>query len=159
MEDGKQPHPVDVLVGGRVRAARIAAGLSQGALGDRIGLTFQQVQKYENGSNRISASKLVEIADTLGVSAAGFLEGLGAINGAKDQGCLSSIDGAHDLVAIYARLPPFLRAAVLQLARSLAQGPPNLSDGAPRARKDRQNSRPPHKSRPAEEAPPAPHRL
>lgn len=134
MEDSKQPHPVDIVVGSRVRTARIAAGLSQGALGEQIGLTFQQVQKYENGSNRISASKLVEIADTLGVSAAGFLEGLG--RGCADHAPgVDATEGAHDLLSLYARLPPVLRDAVLQLARTLVRGMPSLTARAERRSK------------------------
>ena len=57
------PHPVDVAVGARIRTIRKSRGLSQGALGAALGLTFQQVQKYERGANRVSASKLVEIAN------------------------------------------------------------------------------------------------
>ena len=62
------PHPVDVAVGARIRTIRKSRGLSQGALGAALGLTFQQVQKYERGANRVSASKLVEIARTLDVA-------------------------------------------------------------------------------------------
>lgn len=141
MDDNKQPHPIDVLVGSRVRTARISAGLSQGALGERIGLTFQQVQKYENGSNRISASKLVEIADTLGVSAAGFLEGLArADRSAKTEG--ATVEGAHDLLSLYAQLPPVLREAVIQLARTLARGVPSLEDGSTRSRRRGRSAEP-----------------
>ena len=60
-------HPVDRLVGQRVRLIRIGLGMSQTALAERLDLTFQQVQKYEKGANRISASKLFEIADVLKV--------------------------------------------------------------------------------------------
>lgn len=59
------PHPIDVAVGARVRERRILKGLSQEKLGDAIGLTFQQVQKYERGYNRISSSRLTEIAGVL----------------------------------------------------------------------------------------------
>lgn len=68
-------HSVDRLVGQRVRLLRLARGISQTALGSRIGVTFQQVQKYEKGVNRISASKIVEIAHTLGVDVSDIFEG------------------------------------------------------------------------------------
>jgi transcriptional regulator with XRE-family HTH domain len=68
-------HRVDRLVGERVRLLRLARGISQTALGTRIGVTFQQVQKYEKGVNRISASKIVEIAHTLGVDVSDLFEG------------------------------------------------------------------------------------
>ncbi len=70
------PHPVDVHVGRAVRLRRKLRGLSQQALADRIGLTFQQVQKYETGANRISASALHAISGALEVSVAAFFEGL-----------------------------------------------------------------------------------
>ncbi|MDZ4321385.1 MAG: helix-turn-helix transcriptional regulator, partial [Phenylobacterium sp.] len=70
------PNPVDVHVGRRVRLRRRELGVSQGWLADRLGLTFQQVQKYERGSNRISASKLYQIASVLEVPITFFFEGL-----------------------------------------------------------------------------------
>jgi transcriptional regulator with XRE-family HTH domain len=63
----KQPHPVDVHVGGRVRMRRMLLGMSQDKLGDALGLTFQQIQKYEKGANRIGASRIFEIAHILSV--------------------------------------------------------------------------------------------
>lgn len=123
MNDPKTPHPIDLAVGARVREARLASGLSQGALGARIGLTFQQVQKYENGANRISCSKLVEIADILGLPPAHFLEGLGVAKPATRK-ALPALDtpGAAELLERFAALPPALRSAVLQLAASLHTG-------------------------------------
>jgi transcriptional regulator with XRE-family HTH domain len=59
--------PIDVLVGQNIRICRLQKGLSQGELGRRIGVTFQQVQKYEKGANRVGASRLTQIADVLGV--------------------------------------------------------------------------------------------
>ena len=70
----KTPNPVDVHVGGRVRMRRILIGLSQEKLGEQLGLTFQQVQKYEKGSNRISASRLWQMARILGVPVAFFFD-------------------------------------------------------------------------------------
>jgi transcriptional regulator with XRE-family HTH domain len=123
MAEPKDPHPVDIIVGGRVRTARMARGISQTALADQLGVTFQQIQKYERGANRVSASKLVEIATSLDVPPAQFLEGLGDVKeGAIDQSLLGA-PGAPDLLAAYAHLPPELRRAVLQLAQSLAECP------------------------------------
>jgi transcriptional regulator with XRE-family HTH domain len=64
----KAPNDVDRQVGSRVRMRRMLIGMSQEKLGDALGLTFQQVQKYEKGTNRISASRLQHIARVLGVS-------------------------------------------------------------------------------------------
>jgi len=69
------PRPVDVYVGRRVHDCRILAGLSQDQLAERLGLTFQQVQKYERGTNRISASKLWDISGILGIPIPWFFEG------------------------------------------------------------------------------------
>jgi transcriptional regulator with XRE-family HTH domain len=73
-DDG--PDPIDRYVGSRVRARRVGIRLSQTKLGEAIGVTFQQVQKYENGTNRIGASNLFKIAKTLGVDVAYFFEGV-----------------------------------------------------------------------------------
>ena len=64
----KQANPVDTQVGNRVRIRRMLIGMSQEKLGDMLGLTFQQVQKYERGTNRVSASMLVHIAKRLETS-------------------------------------------------------------------------------------------
>ena len=72
----KSPTPVDHHIGMRVRNRRLALGMSQEALGDALGLTFQQVQKYEKGANRIGASRLLQIAQVLGVGIEFFFEGL-----------------------------------------------------------------------------------
>ena len=71
----KSPNPVDKHVGARVRMRRMMIGMSQERLGDALGITFQQVQKYEKGTNRIGASRLQHIAKTLGVSVGFFFEG------------------------------------------------------------------------------------
>lgn len=70
------PHPTDVAVGARVRELRIRAGLSQQALAERIGLSFQQVQKYEKGANRMGASRLIQIAAVLNVPVEALFQGL-----------------------------------------------------------------------------------
>jgi transcriptional regulator with XRE-family HTH domain len=72
----KKSNSVDVVVGRNVRAQRLAAGLSQGALGEQIGVTFQQVQKYEKGVNRIGASRLVRIAKVLNIAIPVLFDGV-----------------------------------------------------------------------------------
>ena len=69
-------HPVDNHVGRRVRQARLLRGMTQADVAELLGLSFQQLQKYETGHNRISASKMYEISKLLGVSPAHFFEGL-----------------------------------------------------------------------------------
>ena len=70
------PHPVDEHVGARIKALRKTAGMSQEALATQVGVSFQQLQKYERGANRVSASKLFDIAEVLGVDISVFFEGL-----------------------------------------------------------------------------------
>jgi len=80
----KAPNPVDKYVGSRVRMRRIMLGMSQEKLGDALGLTFQQVQKYEKGTNRIGASRLQQISIILGVPVSFFFDGSPGIeDGAK----------------------------------------------------------------------------
>jgi transcriptional regulator with XRE-family HTH domain len=71
----KAPNPTDKHVGSRVRMRRMMLGMSQEKLGDALGLTFQQVQKYEKGTNRIGASRLQQISDILQVQVSFFFEG------------------------------------------------------------------------------------
>lgn len=71
----KQPDPIDRRVGARVREARVIVGLSQETLGNALGITFQQIQKYEKGTNRVAPSRLVVIARTLGKPVTWFYEG------------------------------------------------------------------------------------
>jgi transcriptional regulator with XRE-family HTH domain len=71
----KAPNPIDKHVGSRVRMRRMMLGMSQEKLGDALGLTFQQVQKYEKGTNRIGASRLQQISNILQVPVAFFFEG------------------------------------------------------------------------------------
>jgi len=72
----KLPDPIDVHVGGRIRLRRMLLGMSQEKLGDALGLTFQQVQKYEKGANRIGSSRLFKISHLLGVSVQFFFDDL-----------------------------------------------------------------------------------
>ena len=70
----KVPNPIDVYVGNRVRMRRLTFGMSQGKLADALGLSYQQVQKYEKGTNRISASRLQHISRILQISVERFFE-------------------------------------------------------------------------------------
>ncbi|MGF1561841.1 MAG: helix-turn-helix domain-containing protein [Geminicoccaceae bacterium] len=69
-----RPHPIDVYVGKRLRARRTLIGMSQERLADELGITFQQIQKYERGANRVGSSRLFEVARVLGVPVAYFFE-------------------------------------------------------------------------------------
>jgi transcriptional regulator with XRE-family HTH domain len=71
----KSPNPIDKHVGSRVRMRRMLIGMSQEKLGEALKITFQQVQKYEKGTNRVSASRLQQIAQVLGVTISYFYEG------------------------------------------------------------------------------------
>jgi len=74
MASKKQPNPIDIHVGSRVRLRRMMLGMSQDKLGESLGITFQQVQKYEKGTNRIGASRLQNIARILTVPVSYFFE-------------------------------------------------------------------------------------
>ena len=75
MASKKQPNPIDIHVGSRVRLRRMMLGMSQEKLGEGLGITFQQIQKYEKGTNRIGASRLQHISHILQVPVAFFFEG------------------------------------------------------------------------------------
>jgi transcriptional regulator with XRE-family HTH domain len=82
----KTPNPIDKHVGSRVRMRRMMLGMSQEKLGNALDLTFQQVQKYEKGTNRIGASRLQQIAQILQVQVAFFFEGAPTIGGSRVDG-------------------------------------------------------------------------
>lgn len=86
----KAPNPIDKHVGSRVRMRRMMLGMSQEKLGNNLGLTFQQVQKYEKGTNRIGASRLQQISHILQVPVSFFFEGAPAVANA------ASVDGLHE---------------------------------------------------------------
>jgi transcriptional regulator with XRE-family HTH domain len=82
----KAPNPIDKHVGSRVRMRRMMLGMSQEKLGNNLGLTFQQVQKYEKGTNRIGASRLQQISHILQVPVSFFFEGAPAnVNGPRSE--------------------------------------------------------------------------
>jgi transcriptional regulator with XRE-family HTH domain len=82
----KVPNPIDRHVGARVRMRRLLVSMSQEKLGEALGITFQQIQKYEKGANRIGASRLQQIAKILGVPVEFFFEGAPAGDGAPAAG-------------------------------------------------------------------------
>src|SRR5215471_5774961 len=81
----KAPNPIDKHVGSRVRMRRMMLGMSQEKLGDALGLTFQQVQKYESGTNRIGASRLQHISHILQVPVSFFFEGAPHVSGQHEK--------------------------------------------------------------------------
>jgi len=117
--DTKKPNPVDVYVGSKIREARILHGMSQTALAEKIGITFQQLQKYENAHNRVSCSRLYEIARVLGMPVQAFFAGAGSSAGVPDIKELSERETLN-LVNDYSRLSPALRKTVSQTVKSLA---------------------------------------
>lgn len=121
---GRRPQPTDVSVGQAIRLHRMARGMSQTELGRRIGVTFQQVQKYESGANRVSASRLSQIAQVLGVPLSTLFEGSTNRTGQPPEACgsaaLVSNPQAFRLAQAFSRISnKALRASVLQLAESL----------------------------------------
>jgi len=123
--DPRSPHHVDQHVGALIRVRRKALGISQTELADALGVSFQQVQKYERGANRVSASKLFEIAQKLGTPLSSFFEGLET---PEDAGWAGQDDvvrflgqpGSQALIAAFAGLRPQLRTRLVALAQALA---------------------------------------
>ncbi len=121
-EDG--PHPVDRHVGRRVCEKRISLGYNQSDLGRALGLTFQQIQKYEKGTNRISASKLYDISRFFKVDVAYFFQGLGGAQPGMAEGGASTFD--HDYPSTrytieISRLAPQLNSRQQKLALDLVR--------------------------------------
>lgn len=121
----KAATPMDALVGARLRSRRKQLKMSQERLGKEIGVSFQQVQKYENGTNRIGAGRLAEISKVLDVPVAYFFTGGtpgSAPDGEKtDARAVLSEPGANELLQAYAQISSLaLRNAVVRLARDLA---------------------------------------
>jgi transcriptional regulator with XRE-family HTH domain len=121
-------HPVDVHVGKRVRHRRWMVGMTQQQLAEKVGIKFQQIQKYETGMNRISASRLWDIAEALAVPVAYFFEGM---TGAEDEaqiaeashglpGDILADKEALELVRSYYAIPENQRRRLFELARVLS---------------------------------------
>lgn len=125
----RKPSPVDAHVGARIRLRRKLLGMSQQHLAERLGLTFQQVQKYERGVNRVSASKLYETAQVLQAPVTHFFEGLDDEPSAKRRSdgeaavtaFLMTTEGL-ELATLFPRIPKGrMRHQVLELVRTLAE--------------------------------------
>jgi len=117
------PHPVDIHVGKQIRHRRWLVGMTQQQLAEAVGIKFQQIQKYETGANRVSASRLWDIAETLGVDVAFFFDGL-----SRDEGGASTLPAgitgdkeALDLVRSYYAIPENQRRRLFDLARVLSE--------------------------------------
>ena len=138
MEKIKTPHPIDIHVGARVKLRRTLLGMSQDKLGEALGLTFQQVQKYEKGVNRIGASRIFEISKILDVpiqylfddfigegdEAMGFSEG--GDGDASFMAMLNTPDGVQ-LCRYYSEIEdPKVRKGVLDLVKAIAEGATKL---------------------------------
>lgn len=124
------PHPIDVHVGIRVRGRRHELGMSQSALAETLGMSFQQVQKYERGANRVSASVLWEMSEAMEVPIAYFYEGFGPGQDRKSPAnphmpsLLFATNDGFELAQAFLQLPEGpVRKIVLNLARQLAAIP------------------------------------
>ncbi|WP_372423952.1 helix-turn-helix domain-containing protein [Salinarimonas chemoclinalis] len=131
----KSPNPIDKHVGSRVRMRRMMVGMSQEKLGEALGLTFQQVQKYEKGTNRIGASRLHQIASILGVQVEFFYEGAPQLEGSPPavgdglsepptpayvSDFLSTSDGLHLMRAFVRVRDPKVRKRIVELVEAVA---------------------------------------
>lgn len=116
-------HPVDAHVGKRIRHRRWMVGMTQQQLADKVGIKFQQIQKYETGMNRVSASRLWDVADALGVTISFFFEGLGEGQAAvsQAQGDMMADKEALELVRSYYAIPEAQRRRLFDLARVLSE--------------------------------------
>ncbi len=129
------PHPLDVALGSRIRLRRRELSLSQDQLARLVGITFQQVQKYEHGANRVSFSRLVEIARAL---RCGVMDIIGDLDKSKASSLFArhvarlNEPGAAELLEAYSAIQsPKRRRAILNLARQLGEGETaQLAEGA-----------------------------
>jgi len=117
------PNPIDIAVGQRIRAVRELRGLTQTDLAKATGVTFQQIQKYERGTNRVSASRLMLISHALGHPVSAFFD---TEEPGGDGLDLFSVSGSKALLEAYGRIEtPDQRRIVVALARSLAGETPS----------------------------------
>ena len=126
MTEDQTPHPVDVHVGTRIRARRLMLGMSQTDLADAGGKTFQQIQKYERGANRVSASVLYMFAHQMKVAPGYFFEGLPGPDQDLDLTAEPDVvmtmmtrHGGPELARMYVDLGPAQRAGVLNVVKSI----------------------------------------
>ena len=123
----KSPDPMDVALGATIRVRRRTIGMSQEALAEKCGVSFQQVQKYENGVNRVSFSRLVQIARALDCRVTDLMGVLDVPNDASaEMDILSRIrtPGALELLTEFERLSPDARASLLVFLRATIDGTP-----------------------------------
>ena len=129
MAKTKGPNPIDIHVGSRMRMRRMMLGMSQEKLGEAFGLTFQQVQKYEKGVNRIGSSRLQQAADILGVTVPFFFEGVIGGTFTPDRNTLSpayiddfvtSSDGLRLVKAFIRIARPAVRHRIVALVNEIA---------------------------------------
>jgi transcriptional regulator with XRE-family HTH domain len=118
--------PLDAMVGARISILRVSRGISQTTLAERIGVSFQQVQKYERGAIRVGASRLSQIASALGVSVGELFESSGAgSTGLNSPVRLLAEPGALRVLTAYARTTsPRVRLCIARLVESIARRPP-----------------------------------
>ncbi|WP_205574616.1 helix-turn-helix domain-containing protein [Indioceanicola profundi] len=125
---GEGPNPIDIHVGQRLRLRRTLLGLSQETLGEAVGITFQQLQKYERGANRISASRLFNLSQVLGVPVTFFFEdlpspgdeGLGEPSETQEFESMARRE-TLELVRAYYRIPEEnVRRRAFELIKALA---------------------------------------
>lgn len=119
-------HPVDVHVGKRIRHRRWMNGTTQQQLAEQVGIKFQQIQKYETGMNRVSASRLWDISNVLGVKVSFFFEGLDAEPAASAKnsdmpGDILTDKEALELLRSYYAIPENQRRRLFDLARVLSE--------------------------------------
>jgi transcriptional regulator with XRE-family HTH domain len=124
----KSPNPIDRHVGSRVRMRRMLIGMSQEKLGQMLGVTFQQVQKYEKGTNRVAAGRLQRVAEVLEVPITFFYEGSETRSSHSGEDTVDAgleylqTGGAVRLVRAYARIAdPGVRRSLVKLAETMAE--------------------------------------
>jgi transcriptional regulator with XRE-family HTH domain len=118
-------HPIDVHVGSRIRQRRWMVGMTQQQLAEKVGIRFQQVQKYETGANRVSASRLWRISRALGVAVGHFFDGLEDQDGVSeasehDETANLKQREAQELLRAYYAIPEPQRRHLLDLARAMS---------------------------------------
>ncbi|MCK0068338.1 MULTISPECIES: helix-turn-helix domain-containing protein [Kordiimonas] len=113
--------PVDIAVGERIRQLRKERHITQTELGAAVGLTFQQIQKYEKAKNRISASKLVQIADIFNVDVSELFKGSMAYEDVPES------EEIAELIKYTERMPDHVRSQFLNLMEAIAQAPETTS--------------------------------
>lgn len=120
----KRIEPTDVLVGQRVRAYRLSLGMSQTTLGEKVGVTFQQIQKYERGTNRLGSSRLKKVADVLGVGIGTLFNEPESDHAGLDLLTeMASLPHTTRLLQAFAAIPDKkIRLALVRLAEGLRKG-------------------------------------